>query len=396
MPALKVAVVGVGARAQSHLNTIGQLTDLYTLVGIADGDAERRDTVAAQRNVPGFATVDELLDTTRPDVLMVIVPPDGHHVMAEAAARRGISFISETPIATTLAMADAMIDTARRHNVHFEVSENVWRWPAERLKRRIVEAGLIGRITQVHLWYTSGSYHGLSAVRNVIHAAPTRVLGVARDVEGPERPALGGQPSRIHPWELGVIEFADGATCVYQQPIHRARGNYWEIVGTEGYIAGNELVIERGERQRYAIETVTEERDGRQVLAAVRVATDPPIEWESPYRRYGLQGPDDVSRADVLAGMHAAITQAAKIPYGGEQARKDQEVLLALRESARLGSDWVDLPLRAPTGFEQAIHETYRAKYGRDPLEGVASATTTTYPRQGVSQYLRGEGGKRP
>ncbi len=392
MPALKIAVVGAGARAQAHLSTIGQLHDLFTLTGIADADGQRRESVAAQHGVPGFATVDALLDSTRPDLLFVIVPPDGHHVMTEAAARRGVHVISEVPIAPTMAMADAMIGTARRHHIKLEVAENVWRWPAERLKRRIVEEGLIGRVTQVHLWYTSGSYHGLSAVRNVIKAEPTRALGVARDVEGPERLDLMGQPNRIHPWELGVIEFADGATCVYQQPVHRARGNYWEIVGTDGYIAGNELVIERGERRRHAIESVMEEQGGAQVLVAVRVATDPPLVWENPYRRYGLAAPDDVARADVLAGMYMAITQATEPAYGGQQARLDQEVLLALRESARLNSTWIDLPLRAQTGLERTIHDTYRAKYGRDPLAEIATLVATAYPRQGVSQYLHDTG----
>ncbi len=395
MPALKIAVVGAGARAQSHLATIRQLHDLYTLVGIADADEQRRQSVAAEYGVPGVATVDALLDTTRPDVLFIIVPPDGHHVMAEQAARRGVHVISEVPIATTMGMADAMIATARRHGVKLEIAENVWRWPAERLKRQIVEAGLIGPVTQVHLWYTSGSYHGLSAVRNVVKAAPTRVLGVAHDVTGPERPDLMGQPNRVHPWELGVIEFADGVTCVYQQPIHRARGNYWEIVGTDGYIAGNELVIERGERRRYPIETVMEEQGGKQVLVAVRVPTDPPLVWENPYRRYGLAVADEVARADVLAGMHAAITQGTEPPYGAQQARTDQELLLALRESARLGSTWITLPLREPTGLERTIHDTYRAKYGRDPLEEAAALAATAYPRQGVSQYLREPGVER-
>ncbi len=390
MALLNIAVVGTGARAQAHLGTIARLTDLYSLVGVADADAARRDAVAGQYHVPGHAAVDELLDSTKPDVLYVIVPPDGHHAMTEAAARRGIHVISEVPIATTLPMADAMIATARQHGVKLEIAENVWRWPNERLKRQIVEAGLIGRVTQFHLWYTSGSYHGLSAVRNVIHAAPARVLGVAHDVETPERRDLQGRPRRMQSWELGVIEFADGSTCVYQQPIHRARGNYWEIVGTEGYIAGNELVIERGDPRRYSIETVTEQGESGNVLVSVRVATDPPIVWENPYRRYGLPSADDVSRADVLAGMHRAIVDNVEPGYGAENARTDQAILLALRESARRGSVWIDLPLTDITGIERTIHDEYRARYGRDPLEGVAALAATTYPRQGISQYVRG------
>ena len=112
-----------------------------------------------------FAHPVALLDAVRPQVVGVVVPPDAHHLVTAVAAARGAHIITETPIATTLAMADHMLASAERHNVLLEVSENVWRWPRERLKRLVVEQGLLGQVTQVHLWYTSGrlSRHGRHA-----------------------------------------------------------------------------------------------------------------------------------------------------------------------------------------------------------------------------------------
>jgi len=49
---------------------------------------------------------------------------------------------------------------------------------------------------------------------------------------------------------------------------------------------------------------------------------------------------------------------------------------------------WTDVPLRDVTGVERAIHEEYRATYGRDPLLDTDASSTITYPRRGISRYL--------
>src|SRR5919197_401775 len=169
---LDIAVVGAGNRGSAHLETIRRLPDLYRLVAVCDAREERRAVVAGRYGVPTFDHPLAMLDAARPDVVFVIVPPDAHHIITRTAAARGCHIISETPIASTLAMADDMIAAAQQHRVKLEVAENVWRWPAERLKRRIVEQELIGRVTQAHLWYRSGSYHGMNAVRQLITTRP--------------------------------------------------------------------------------------------------------------------------------------------------------------------------------------------------------------------------------
>src|SRR2546421_258128 len=77
------------------------------------------------------------------------------------------------------------IGAARRPGVKLEVAENVGRWPNERLKRQIGESGLIGRVTQVHLWSSPGSYHGINAARTLIGSPPVRARGFARETPSP-------------------------------------------------------------------------------------------------------------------------------------------------------------------------------------------------------------------
>ncbi len=102
---LSVAVVGAGNRGATHLDTISRLTDLFRLVGVCDARQERREWAGATYGVPVFEQPVPLLEAVRPDVVAIVVPPDAHHLVTAAAAARGCHVLSETPIATTLAMA---------------------------------------------------------------------------------------------------------------------------------------------------------------------------------------------------------------------------------------------------------------------------------------------------
>ncbi|MDP9375934.1 MAG: Gfo/Idh/MocA family oxidoreductase [Chloroflexota bacterium] len=391
MTRLDVAVLGVGNRAQDHLETIGRLAELCRLVAVCDADAERAAEVGTRYDAPGFTDLERMLAEARPELLYVITPPDSHHAAVEVAGRHGVHVVSETPIATTLPLADAMIAAARRHGIKLEVAENVWRWPNERLKRRIIEAGLIGEVTQVHLWYYSGSYHGISAARTLIGSEPVRVRGYARETPVPPHRDRAGHAHTSGPYEHGLVEFAGGALCVYQYPLHPHYRNYWDVIGTEGAIVGTDLILMRGgERQFFPIRQELDESSAVPALVRAAVETDPPISWENPYRELPIgAGADEIGRADILAGMRRAILDDTEPAYGAVNARADQEVLIALRESARRDGAWVDLPLTSLTGAERELHEEYARRYGHDPLGDIEAVIRTQHPRNTPAELAR-------
>jgi len=391
MTVLDVAVLGVGNRAQDHLRTLSRLENLCRLVAVGDADADRAARVGAAYGVPGFAELDRLLAEARPALLYVITPPDSHHAAVGVAARRGVHVVCETPIAPTLPLADALIAAAGRHGITLEIAENVWRWPRERLKRRIVEAGLIGRVTQAHLWYYSGSYHGISAVRALIDSAPARVRGYARETPVPPFEDRLGRFHESGPYELGLVEFADGALCVYQYPLHPHHRNGWDIIGSAGALVGSDLILVRdGERRVFPIREEVDASSGTPSLRRVYVETDPPIVWENPYRDYPIgAAPDEIGRAAILAGTRRAILAGGAPDYGAANARADQEVLLAIRESARRDGAWVDLPLAEVTAAERQLHEEYARRYGHDPLGDLAAVIRTHHPRNTPAELAR-------
>jgi len=376
MERLKLAVIGTGARAGAHLSTIPKLEPIYQLVGICDIDENRAAEAAGRLKVSGYTDVEKLIESESPDVILITIPPDGHHVITEIAASQGVHVSTETPIATTLPCIDRMIDAARRYNVKLEVAENVWRWPRERLKRRIVDAGLIGEITHVHLWYTSGSYHGMNGIRTLVQSEARRVIGHAKEIGG-------------RSWEVGVVEFENGVSALYEFPTRR-RGNYWEIDGTKGVLVGDELQIYEGsETRKYPLQTVTAEVNGVKVIDHARVDTDPPVIWENPLKAFGLQDADDVARGAELHSIYRAVVEGIAPEYGAINGRKDQEILIAIRESARRGGEPIDLPLTEVTAHEERHHREYREKYGVAPFAPIKQQKQILFPRSGVAWEAR-------
>lgn len=409
MKILRMAIVGTGHRARAHLATIPKLTDLYQLVAVCDLNAERAKEVADQFKIPGYTDVEEMLRSEKPDVVLIAVGRDGHHTITKIATGYGVHCISETPIATTLAYADIMIDSAKKNGVKLEVSENVWRWPHERMKRIIVDSGLIGEVRFAKLWYSSGSYHGINAIRTLIQSEAKFVVGYTP--KGPNAPT-----------EIGIIEFENGASALYELPF-RPRRSYWELDGTKGSIIGDEVIV-NGEI--YPIKTITEylecndpivadnlecddsiaakdlecddsivtedlecrdsivannvKHNEPLVVTGCQVETEPPLLWENPLAKYGLTDADDVARASVHYGMYKAIVEDTEPEYGAENARKDQEILIAIRESALKGSVPIELPLTEITEYERRMHEAYKVKFGHEPLEtGIDEARSTPY-----------------
>lgn len=382
---LRIAIAGCGrGRGQIWPATVRKLTDLYELCAMAEPVAERAAENQQRWGVPVYQDLEALLAEESPEVVLAAVPTDAYHVVAGLAARHGVHIISEIPVAPTRPIADFMIGAAAEAGVKIEVAENVYRWASERLKQRIVAAGLLGHIIHARLWYTCGSYHGFNAIRVLLGAEARRVLGHYASLPGPYYMDYVGETIPERAWESAVVEFESGARCLYEMPPAGPRGNVWEIEGTEGALMGDELWLGvGGTYERYPFEWEWTEEGSAKVLDSVRVDTAPPIVWKNPYKCYGVADNDEVARVDILSGFHCAVTEDRPAEYPPERAWRDQGIWIGLRESALSGNRWVDLPLRCVTAFEQMLQAEYLTLYGRpwDDLEGLAR---TAFPRGGV------------
>ena len=391
MPKLRIAVIGVGAnrgsRARQYIETITRLTDHYELVAICDRNPQVLQEVATQYKVQAcYESVAALFDAEKPDVILSLAPKDSHIVIALTAARHGAHIITEIPVALTRRYAAAIAETCRSTGVLWEVGEQVWLWPTERLKRQIIEAGRIGKLTHARLWYLTGQYHGFNGVRSLLGARATRVLGYCGEVETEPYIAYGGEPESTIKWDQAVIEFDNGVTCLFEKPPRafplreQTFSTGWQVEGTKGYFDRNQLTLYE-EAQSYEITEQYTEIDSERILEAVRVDTAPPVVWENPFKSYRIGSPDDVAKASILVSFHRAITQGGTPQYGAENALHDWEICLAVRESARLGNTWVTLPLDSPTELEGQIETEFVRRYGHDPIEETEALLDTSFGR---------------
>jgi predicted dehydrogenase len=115
---VRVLVAGAGVFGRNHLRVLRELESAglgATLVAAIEPDPKRAAETAAQYAIPVFASVAELLASTRKDsglkvdAACVAVPTVHHHAVASALLEAGLDLLVEKPLAATLAEADDLI-----------------------------------------------------------------------------------------------------------------------------------------------------------------------------------------------------------------------------------------------------------------------------------------------
>ena len=293
-----------------------------------------------------------MLESESLDVALITAQPEIHHPIARTLAESKVHILSETPIAHTLPCADMMIRAAEDNGVFLEVSENARRWPRERLKQKIVRNGLIGDVREFYVSYTSGSYHGISAIRSILGSEPSAVSGTF-----PDAPEVR---------ERGVIRWSDTIRGTYEHNMQRK--NYWEVLGSEGSIRGMELQLKSGKRD-LSIVVGTSAEGEKSIPHRSSAGTQPEVVWESPLKGYALPDEDSFAIAEAWCSLHDAVVRGAALEYGAHNARRDIEVLMGVRESAGKDGIFVDLPLAGMTEHEKRIHSAFEETYGVDLLD---------------------------
>ena len=111
----RIAVIGAGLIGRKHL---GILRDdpAFTVAGIADPSPEAA-AYARENGFPHFTDTNALLDTTKPDGVIVANPNAMHRATALACIARGIPAIVEKPIADTIPDALAIVEAAEKAKV---------------------------------------------------------------------------------------------------------------------------------------------------------------------------------------------------------------------------------------------------------------------------------------
>jgi predicted dehydrogenase len=144
MDHVRLGLIGCGWIAAPHVRAAAELSDRCRLVWVADPDAERAGSVAAQAGCRALADYHEGLSEV--DAVIVATPHHLHAPMVLDVARVGKHILVEKPLATTLEDADRMLRAVEEAGVTMLVGYTRHYQPEFRRLRSLVESGQYGRV----------------------------------------------------------------------------------------------------------------------------------------------------------------------------------------------------------------------------------------------------------
>jgi predicted dehydrogenase len=246
-PPLRFGIVGHGWRADFYLRLASRLPARFDCVGVVARRPEVAARLAREWGVATFATVDELVAATAPEVVVTSVPREANPGVVQALVALGTPVLAETPPAADVeglrelwaAVGDSgLVQVAEQHPF----------LPVFAAVRALIGLGVLGAIGSVHVTWTH-DYHGVALIRSLLGlgAEPVRIQA-ARDVrpllEGPDREGWPAEPA-VRPSEhtiallqaagrTGVYDFTEGQ---WFNPFRRRhlvlRGDHGELVGND-------------------------------------------------------------------------------------------------------------------------------------------------------------------
>lgn len=108
----RVAVVGVGEFGRNHARVYREIEEAE-LVGVVDANPQRSAQIAAEFGCESLPDIPSLAG--RVDAVSLAVPTADHSRIGCRLLEMGLDVLVEKPMAATVAEADQLIETARRH-----------------------------------------------------------------------------------------------------------------------------------------------------------------------------------------------------------------------------------------------------------------------------------------
>lgn len=217
---LGVAVVGLGMVGKDHAEILHALPEVRLLVA-ADIDSGRAAVVPAGVE---FVT-DPLAALEHPGVeaVWICTPQHLHRDLVVAALERGLHVFCEKPLASTLADADAMIETAARAPGVLAVGHTLRFHPDYRAAHRAVASGQVGEPVHLAARWNTGDHEGriISGRTTVPLEMAIHDIDILRWIAG-EVTEVYATASSITPCGpgpdavVGTLRFASGAVAALE------------------------------------------------------------------------------------------------------------------------------------------------------------------------------------
>lgn len=163
---INLAIVGGGWRAAFYLRIVKALPELFTLDGLIVREPIKGLKLEQEWGLRTYRTIEELLAKNRPEFVVTCIAWEPNPALIEHLAALGLPILSETPPAPDLERLIRLAELAR-NGAHIQVAEQYIYQPHHAARLALVEAGILGRVTEAQVSVCHG-YHGISLLRHLL------------------------------------------------------------------------------------------------------------------------------------------------------------------------------------------------------------------------------------
>jgi predicted dehydrogenase len=330
------ALIGSGWRARMFLD-VARVLGTVPCVGAV---------VRTPRSleVPTFLTLQACLDAVRPDFVLTATPRTETPAAIIEAVGRGLPVLAETPPAPDLEAMRALWAAVGDSGL-VQVAEQYLLMPSHAARAAVVAGGAIGTPTQVQVSSTQ-QYHAVSLMRGYLGSGRGPVTARASRFTAPLVSPLGRggwtDDEQEHPavTTLATLDLGAGRSGLYdfteQQTRNQLRFRRLLVRGSAGELSDDEVVRLTGPRT--LVRSPLVRRQGGYDLDLVGYDTEhitfgSDVVYRNPYlgRRWM---DEEIAMATLLERTAAWVRGAGPEPYPLADGLHDQQVALAIEESA--------------------------------------------------------------
>jgi predicted dehydrogenase len=372
---LRIGVLGIGEIALGDHGVIPNLhhiADKVELVALADMVPDRLAATAQKYNVPNtFDSLDEMLRLDGLDAVVNLTPIAAHGSTSRQILEAGKHLAVEKPIATTMADADAIVQTADERGLTVVVSPPNMLYPSRSEARKLLRDGVVGRIAFARArpsgagpasgapwrdpswYYKEGSgptfdvgVYGIHELLGLLGPVQrvSAFSGITDPVRTVRRGPFAGLEIEVTADDntLMILDFGDSVFAVVDSSfnVYASKGPRVEVYGREGALNINYNINQSGPAP--AIEIYKTDIGGVEVDG-----------WIAP--NLGNLGDAEawalkLKRALLVDHLADCVLNVEPSALGADVARHALEIMIGAYTSARtgqvveIGSTFVDVP----------------------------------------------------
>jgi predicted dehydrogenase len=297
--------------------------------------------------VEAYGSVDALLAAHSVDFVVTSVPVAVTPQVIADCVSRGLPVLAETPPAVS---SDEVVQLWSEVGAAdlVQVAEQYHLMPLHAARLAAVQAGLVGRVSQVHASSTQ-LYHAVSLIRAFLgvgrEAATVRASAFAAPLMDPLN--RGGWTGDMAPRDavttLATLDFGDGRSGLYDYTDNQTRNLLRHrrllVRGSHGELSDSS-VVRLLDATTITTSAFTRRQTGHDLdqngYATDHIALGNDVYWRNPWPDQRWTD-DELAVATLLTRMAAWVEGAGSAPYPLVEACTDQLLALAITDAARTG-----------------------------------------------------------